>query len=61
MQKANFPLPHVVQPSLIIRVSDYKLVIVQVKASIMTIVWLDIGKLNLQYLELLRLFHSHIQ
>lgn len=44
--KGKFPPPHVVQPSLIIWVSDYKWVIVQVKASIMTIVSLDIGKLN---------------
>lgn len=38
--------PHVVHPSLIIWVNDYKWVIVQVKTSIMTIVWLDMCKLK---------------
>lgn len=44
--KGKFSLPHVVHPSLIIWVNDYKWVIVQVKASIMTTVSLDIGKLK---------------
>lgn len=40
-----FP-PHVVHPSLIIWVNDYKWVLVQVKTSIMSIVWLDMHKLK---------------
>lgn len=44
--KGKFSFPYVVHPSLIIWVNDYKWVIVQVKASIMTTVSLDIVKLN---------------
>lgn len=44
--KGKISPPHVVHPSLMIWVNDYKWVVVQMKASIKTIVWLDIGKLN---------------
>lgn len=38
--------PHVVHPSLIIWVSDCKWVTVQAKASIMTIVWLNMAQIK---------------